>query len=219
MDLFPNRINLSEQTPLDFICVGCGPLLYEPDYVEVGPPADVLRNDLLFMAKKMGIVYPLLPPTTEREFGMIKEFLKNSPQPKECDISRLCKMFKAASDGVRVFPKIPALIKPAIKRWKISQEIFCYTFLRETRMLISSTISRAKECQSSQYQSLLDVLCPQKTHQSCLQILCLKGSLRHMYHLSAHQLKKNCACGIGHARQWLEASIQLCLVSILRQSD
>ena len=31
-------------------------------------------------------------------------------------------MFKAAADGVEVFPNIPSLIKPAVKKWKLNQE-------------------------------------------------------------------------------------------------
>ena len=70
---------------------------------------------LLSMAKKMRLLYHVPPPVTKKEFGMIKGFLKNYPQPKEYDIKRLRKMFKAAADGGEVFPKIPPLIKSAVK--------------------------------------------------------------------------------------------------------
>ena len=93
------------------------PLSFDSDFVEVGPPANVLKNDLLFIAKKMRLVYPLLPPCTEKEFGMIKSFLKTYPQPKERDMRRLCKIFKVVADGAKIFYKILSLIKPAIKRW------------------------------------------------------------------------------------------------------
>ena len=130
VDLFPAQINLSEQTPLDFVCVGCGPLSFNSDFVGDEPPANILKNNLLFMAKKMGLLYPVPPSVTKKEFGMIKGFLKNCPQPKEYDIKRLCKMFKAAADGVEVFLKIPPLIKPVVKKWKLNQEIVCYVCLQ-----------------------------------------------------------------------------------------
>ena len=123
VDLFPNRINVSEQNPMDLICVGVGPLSHDPQFVRNGDPADCLSGDLLFLARQMGLVYPLLPPATKREFGMIKSFCKHNPQPKMSDIQRLCRTFKSESNGVNVFPKLPSQIKPAIKQWKANEEI------------------------------------------------------------------------------------------------
>jgi hypothetical protein len=123
IDLFPNRINVSNYEPLDFVSVGVGPLSLNPKYVEKGDPADCLRGDLLWMADKMGVKYPPLPPSTQREFGMIKNFCSQNPQPKQADYDRFCETFKSQSNGVDVFPKLPSMLKPAVKRWKINQQI------------------------------------------------------------------------------------------------
>ncbi len=121
VELFPNRVNVSEFEPVDFVAVGVGPLSHDTDFVQEGEAAECLLNDAYFMATKMGVVYPPLPPLTEREFGMIKAFCSNNPQPNEEDIRNLCKTFKARANGKDIFPKLPSMIKPAIKRWKINQ--------------------------------------------------------------------------------------------------
>ena len=121
--LFPHRINVSQFRPLDFVAWGLGPLTFDPEFVEKGNPADHLGGDLHFMAKRMGVKYPPLPPFTISEFSMIKEFCHTHPGQKTVDIVNLCKKFKQLSDGKTIFPKLPSMIKPAIKRWKVNQEI------------------------------------------------------------------------------------------------
>lgn len=121
--LFPNRTNVSQFKPLDFVAWGLGPLSFDPRFVDKGDPADHLKGDLLFMAKRMGVKYPPLPPSTEQEFGMIKNFCASHPGQKSVDIERLCENFRQKSDGKSVFPKLPSMIKPGIKRWEINQEI------------------------------------------------------------------------------------------------
>ena len=74
MSLFPNQINVSNVGPLDFVAVGVGPWTHNKDYVDVGEPADNLRNDLKFLATCQCYKYPLLPVSTTTEYGIIKEF-------------------------------------------------------------------------------------------------------------------------------------------------
>ena len=121
--LFPNRTNVSQFKPLDFVAWGLGPLSFDPRFVEKGAPADHLKGDLLFMAKRMEVKYPPLPPCTEQEFGMIKNFCASHPGQTTVEIERFCETFRQKSDGKSVFPKLPTMIKPAIKRWAINQEI------------------------------------------------------------------------------------------------
>ena len=127
VDLFTNRVNLSEHERVDFVAVGVGPLSHDSKYVAVlGPgerPAEGMSKDLQFMAKRMRVTIPPLPPSSPQEFAMIKTFCSQSPQPKEADIQRLCRTFKAQSNGTTIFPKLPSLVKPAIKRWKLNQKI------------------------------------------------------------------------------------------------
>ena len=124
VDLFKNRINLLDhEIDLDFVAVGVAPLSLNEDYVTKGKPAEGLSNDLHFMAERMRVEYPPLPPSSKREFGMIKSFLRDHPQHKVADVQRLCKMFKAQSNGNDVWPKLPTMIGPAIRRWTINQQI------------------------------------------------------------------------------------------------
>ncbi|KAL7535177.1 hypothetical protein ACHAXR_006318 [Thalassiosira sp. AJA248-18] len=120
--LFTNRINVSEYSPLDFTAVGLGPLTFNEDYVERGEPAECLKGDLRFMAERMGLKYPFFPPSTKKELGMIKRFCGDCPKPKMEDIQNLCRQFKARANGIDVFPKVPSMIKPSIKRWKINEQ-------------------------------------------------------------------------------------------------
>ena len=122
VDPFANRINLSELTAVKFVAIGVGPLSLDEDYVTVGEPADGLNGDLLFMAEKMGVKYPPLPPSSRREFGMIKHFCSNNPQPKEKDYQQLCKEFNAQANGDDIWPKYITMIKPAVRRWQINQQ-------------------------------------------------------------------------------------------------
>ena len=72
---------------------------------------------------RQGLKYPPIPPTTKEEFHIIRTFCNNHPNPARADMSNLCKTFKANSNGITIFPKLPPMINPAIKRWKINQEI------------------------------------------------------------------------------------------------
>ncbi|KAL7529943.1 hypothetical protein ACHAXR_003236 [Thalassiosira sp. AJA248-18] len=120
--LFTNRINVSEYKMVDFVSVGVGPLSFNENYVKMGEPGDGIKGDLFFMPERMRVKYPPLPPCTKKEFGMIKTFCANHPHPKQAEIQQLCKRFNAESNGIDIFPKLPSMIKPAIKKWKINQE-------------------------------------------------------------------------------------------------
>lgn len=93
------------------------------DYVEKGEPASNLTGDIRWVAMRQGLKYPPIPPTTKEEFHIIRTFCNNHPNPARADINNLCKTFKAESNGITIFPKLPPMINPAIKRWKINQEI------------------------------------------------------------------------------------------------
>ena len=85
----PNRINISNVEPVDFMAVGVGPLSRNKDYVDVGEPMDILKNDMKFLATCQRIKYPFLPVSTATEYGIIKEFCSKCPQTKTSDIQRL----------------------------------------------------------------------------------------------------------------------------------
>ena len=123
VELFSHRVNVSQYKPLDFIAVGVAQLSLNEDYVEKSPPADNLNGDLRWVAERMGLKYPPIPPSTKKEFDMIRNFCKNHPKPTRTNIQSLCKTFKAQSNGIDIFPKLPSMVNPAISRWKINQAI------------------------------------------------------------------------------------------------
>ena len=45
------------------------------------------------------------------------------PKPKSTDIANLCKQFLLFANGVDIFPKLPSLVRPGIKRWEINKSI------------------------------------------------------------------------------------------------
>ena len=112
---------MSEQTALDFVSVGVGPLSLNEDYVTVGEPGEGLKDGLYFMANRMKVKYPPLPPTTPAEFSIIKKFCAENPQPTQNDYKKLCKIFKSKSNGTTIWPKLLPMCKPFVKKWKNNQ--------------------------------------------------------------------------------------------------
>jgi len=64
----------------------------------------------------MGVKIPPVPPSTKDEFEIIKAFLSYHPQYKQADTQRLCQIFKAKSDEINTFPRLPIMIGPSLKR-------------------------------------------------------------------------------------------------------
>jgi len=121
--VFPNRVNVSEYKPLDFTSVGVAPLSFDERYVDKGEPGKNLKvGGMWFLAKRHGVKYPPLPPHSKEEFGIIRNFCAEHPNPKTSDIQQLCMDFKAKANGTTINTKLPTMITPAIKRWKINQQ-------------------------------------------------------------------------------------------------
>ena len=122
-NLFPNRTNVSEFSPLDFTSVGIAPLSFDEAYVQKGEPDDSLTGGLRFLAKRQGVKFPPLPPSSKAELGIIRKFCSDHPQPTTVVIKELCNRFNALSDAKNgIFPKLPTMINPSIKRFKINQQ-------------------------------------------------------------------------------------------------
>ena len=67
-----NHINISEYELISYMAVGVGPLTFNGDYVEQGSPMECLKGNVRFMSERMKIKCPPLPPSTKKEFVMIK---------------------------------------------------------------------------------------------------------------------------------------------------
>jgi len=71
----------------------------------------------------MGVNISPIPSSTKDVLEMIKAFLSQHPRHEQADIQQLCQMFKAKSDGINIFPKLPTMIGQLLKMWKINQQI------------------------------------------------------------------------------------------------
>eukprot|EP00978_Attheya_sp_CCMP212_P020255 scaffold57717_cov39-Attheya_sp.AAC.1 len=68
------------------------------------------------MAGCMGLELPPMPPSSAAELRMVKDFCEHHPQLSARNISNLCSTFLSRSNGRDIYPKLPPMIKPAIKR-------------------------------------------------------------------------------------------------------
>ena len=123
VQIFPLHQNMMEFKGTNLISVGIGPLSYDENYVEVGAPDDSLSGNMLFIAERMGLVLPLMPIATMREIQIFTTFMGRHPHPTDSNFRELAKIYKQNSDGIDVFPKLPAMVKAYYNRWKKNQAI------------------------------------------------------------------------------------------------
>lgn len=127
VDIFPKHKNLSLFKPLEgFVAVGIGELNYDERYVEKGEPSKNLKGDLLFVAKRTKLVGPPLHITNPREMQIFNDFMKECGSPKSKSWIELAKIFKKEADYIRVFPKLPSMLKNYYKKWQLSQELVAF---------------------------------------------------------------------------------------------
>ena len=86
----------------------------------VDQPPPLLSGGLKWLAAKMKVDLPPLPPSSTVEFTMIRDFMTRYPQPVTKDIEEV---FLQKSNSKTLFPKLIPLVRPAIKRWIINQKI------------------------------------------------------------------------------------------------
>ena len=83
-------------------------------------PSPLLSGGLKWLAAKMQVDLPPLPPSSTVEFTTIKDFMTRYPQPVTKDIEEV---FLQKSNSKTLFPKLILVIRPTIKRWTINQKI------------------------------------------------------------------------------------------------
>ena len=86
----------------------------------VDQPPPLLSGGLKWLAAKMKVDLPPLPPSSTVEFTTIKDFMMRYPQPVTKDIEEV---FLQKSNSKTLFPKLILVIRPAIKIWTINQRI------------------------------------------------------------------------------------------------
>jgi hypothetical protein len=123
VQIYPLHQNLMEFKGTDLISVGIGPLSYDADYVEVGAPDNSLSGDMRFTAESMGLVLPLMPVATVKEMQIFSQCMGMHPKPTDANIRQCAKIYKEKSNGVDVFPKLPAMVKAYHTRWLKNQAI------------------------------------------------------------------------------------------------
>lgn len=107
----------------DFVSVGIGPLNYDERFVQFSPkPAPFMTGDMLFLAERMKLKYPLLPLSTKAEFKILDDYLLNN-KPTTSNIEKLAQIYNTKSNGKDIFPKLPSMIKGYLKKHEKNNEI------------------------------------------------------------------------------------------------
>ncbi len=124
----PNHVNVSEFKGVDgFVSVGIGPLSYNKSFVQSGEPDARLKGDMLFVARKMGVVCPPLPIATKEERRIFTDFLLENPKMTEKTWNQLAALFLSKTNCGSVFPKLPSMLKSHHKKWCANSAILAVT--------------------------------------------------------------------------------------------
>jgi hypothetical protein len=123
-DPYPRHTNLEQFQAIDsFVAVGVGPLDYGNEFVEKGPPHELLKGDLKFTAECIELVCPPLHISHPKEKHIFNEFLKANPSPTGTQWRELARLFKLRADYEHTFPKLPTMLKQHYMQWKDNQLI------------------------------------------------------------------------------------------------
>jgi hypothetical protein len=121
---YPRHTNLEQFQAINgFVAVGIGPLDYGKEFVEKGPPHELLKGDLKFTAERMELVCPPLHISHPKEKHIFNEFLKANPSPTDTQWRELARLFKLCADYEHIFPKLPTMLKQHYQQWKDNQLI------------------------------------------------------------------------------------------------
>lgn len=117
--VYPRHFNVTLFQPVkDFVAVGIGPLTSFSPFVKTGPPMAHLRGDMLFMAERMKVECPPLPPAGKIELKMINDAFISNPKQNDASLKEICAMFQEKTDGKDVFPKLLCQMKVQFKQWE-----------------------------------------------------------------------------------------------------
>jgi hypothetical protein len=158
--VWPRHKNMSYfQGKKDFISVGIGPLCYDSQYVHLSDtPANILKGDYYFIAKQMGLLYPLLHIGSREEINIFTNFMMQRPKATMKDFEELARIFKTKADGIRIFPKLPTMLKSYFKTWERNAGI------KSTEKSMDSEVNALlKDLFSTRISDKLEVLPP--THE------------------------------------------------------
>jgi len=121
--LFPRHRNISQTKYNNFIAVGIGPLCYSQDFVVQGDPLPELKGDIFFIAKQMNLKCPPLPIVTQEEKILYNKLIQGTPKPIERDYCDFAKEYLKHADGIKIFPKLPSMLKQYYKTWHKNQQV------------------------------------------------------------------------------------------------
>jgi len=97
--VWPKHKNLLDFKPTDFVAVGIGPVSFYPDNVDKGPSMAGSSKDLTYMAERMNIAVPPLPPSTKAEFQLFTHLIKDNPKPANTNFHEMAKDYKRRTNG------------------------------------------------------------------------------------------------------------------------
>lgn len=121
---WPRHTNISYfQGKRDMVSVGIGPLTYNHDYVILSnEPDEGLTGDKRFLAKQMGLKFPILHVGSMEEKKIFNDFLKTN-SPSDSSWKKLAKIYRDRADGKHVNFKLPSMLKAYYKTWVKNSEI------------------------------------------------------------------------------------------------
>ena len=80
-------------------------------------------DKVYFIAKQMGLKYPLLHVGSQKEIQIFQEFMTEHPNASAKTFDALAQLFKDKSDGKDIFPKLPTMLKSYYKTWEKNADI------------------------------------------------------------------------------------------------
>jgi hypothetical protein len=111
----------------------------DPDFVDEGPASPNLSADLTFLAERMQVKIPPLPPSTKEELKLFNELMKENPEPNAKRYHAMAIIFKQRADGITIFPKLPSMLKAHTDRWK------CNQLIKQNQMIMKDNFKQLSE--------------------------------------------------------------------------
>ena len=65
----------------------------------------------------MGLKYALLHAGSSQEIKIFNEYMMDNPSSSTSNLEEPARLFKEKSDGIKIFPKLPSMLKAYFKTW------------------------------------------------------------------------------------------------------
>jgi hypothetical protein len=83
-----------------------------------GEPMQHLKGDMRFIAARMKVSCPPLPPQGKKEHALINKHFLANPKQTTASLTVLAEKFLEQADGINIFPKLVTQLKAGHKKWE-----------------------------------------------------------------------------------------------------